>query len=128
MANFRPPVTVANLGYYIFGYLPNFEQPPKIVQFGNYSTIFCTKCKYKGGLFCANKCKLIYLGPKMLAILDKWGCLPISKFFNNFLCKSEIKSGSFYKQNCQLVYLGLHNAGHFEHMEVSANRHKMDQF
>ena len=39
VANFRPPATVAHLGYYIFGYLHDFGQiegQPKMEQFGNF--------------------------------------------------------------------------------------------
>ena len=37
----------------------------------------------KGGLFEAEICKLMYLGPTMLAVLDKLGCLPIGSQYTN---------------------------------------------
>ena len=101
-----PPTIVALLGYYIFGYLHDFGQVggsnnhPKMYQFGNNSTIFCTKCKLKGGLFHAKERQLVYLGFTMLAVLDKWRCLPMGPY-----C-TKLKGGPFYEKMTTHVFGG----------------------
>ena len=82
-----PPATY--LGFYIFGYLHDFgqigvchsAQNGPIWKFFNY---FCTKSKLKGGLFYAKNVNLYIWGPTLLAVLDKWGCLPISPIWLYF--------------------------------------------
>ena len=70
-----------------------------------------------------------------LAILDKWGCLPIDpirpnfkKISSNYSTKTKLKGGPLYDKNCQHVYLGPHNVDHFKQKGVAANRPKMNHF
>ena len=67
---------------------------------------------------------IMYWGPTMLVVLDKWGCLPIcpsSKILNNFLYKIQFEMGSVLWKNCQLMYLRPHNSGRFEQISLSIN-------
>ena len=106
-----PPVTVANLGYYIFGYVHDLGQIrglPISPKWTNLE-IFCTKWKLKGGLFYTKKCKLINLGPHnagrfgqmwVSANQPKLAQFQIfSTLFNTFLYKIQIERGSILWKN-----------------------------
>ena len=74
---------------------------PKMDQFENFSIIYCTKSKLKGGQFYEKNANSCILGPILWAVLDilrgvcqsahNW---PIWKFLNNFLHKIQIQKGS----------------------------------
>lgn len=50
---------------------------PKMDQFENFSIIYCTKSKLKGGQFYEKNANSCILGPILWAVLDILGGLPI---------------------------------------------------
>ena len=105
MANLRPPLQLLliwaikflDIDMILFWTKGGLPISPTIDQFRNFTTISSTKCKLKGGLFLAKNVRSWNWGPTMPAVLDKWGCLPISpkwtnlEFFQQFLVQIEIE-------------------------------------
>ena len=109
---------------------------PKLDQFWLIRTFSCTKSKFKGGLFYAKNCQLMYLRPHFAGCFEKWGVCQsaqnglIWNFLNSFSHKIRIKRGSVLWKNLPThVFGALHySAGRFGQMGVLANRPKLDQF
>ena len=62
------------LGPYIagrFGHIGGSANRPRIVQFSNFRTFSYIKFKFKGGLFYAKNCQLMYLGPHFAGRFEK---------------------------------------------------------
>ena len=57
---------------------------PRVDRFEKSSTLSYTKLEFKWGPLYEKHCQLMYLGPTMQAILEKWGCQGISPNWTNY--------------------------------------------